>query len=91
MDKKPNVQDLSDIPESYQRYLDEIYTITHNKKVGGWTSNKEIAEALSVKPASVHGMIEKLKNKGLISKEKKKIRLTKLGKEVAIHLTEVHQ
>ena len=35
-------------------------------------------------------MLEKLKSKGLISKQKKMIRLTKLGREVAEHLTEVH-
>jgi DtxR family Mn-dependent transcriptional regulator len=91
MAKKINPQDLSDIPESYQRYLDEIYSITYKKKKGGWVSNKEIADALSVKPASVSGMLEKLKGKGLIQWEQRKsIRLTKEGKEIAEHLTNVH-
>ena len=91
MAKKFNPHDLSDIPESYQRYLDEIYSITYKKKKGGWVSNKEIAEALSVKPASVSGMLEKLKARGLIQWEQRKsIRLTKQGKEIAEHLTNVH-
>jgi len=91
MVKKINPYDLSDIPESYQRYLDEIYSITYKKKKGGWVSNKEIAEALSVKPASVSGMLEKLKARGLIQWEQRKsIRLTKQGKEIAEHLTNVH-
>jgi len=91
MEKKQSVKDILEIPESYQRYLDEIYTITYKKKKGGWVSNKEIAEALSVKPASVSGMLEKLKKKGLIQWEQRKsIRLTKEGKEIAEHLTKVH-
>jgi len=89
--KKGKHQDLSDVPESYQRYLDEIYNITYKKKKGGWVSNKEIAVALSVKPASVSGMLQKLKKKGLIQWEhRKSIRLTKEGKEIAEHLTKVH-
>ena len=85
MSKKLNVKDMSDIPESYQRYLDEIYSITFKKKKGGWVSNKEIADALSVKPASVSGMLEKLKGRGLIQWEQRKsIRLTKQGKEIAL-------
>lgn len=91
MAKKPLVKNMSAIPESYQRYLDEIYSITYKKKKGGWVSNKEIAEALSVKPASVSGMLEKLKKKGLIQwAQRKSIRLTKEGKEIAEHLTNVH-
>ncbi len=91
MAKKGKHQDLSDVPESYQRYLDEIYNITYKKKKGGWVSNKEIAVALSVKPASVSGMLQKLKKKGLIQWEhRKSIRLTKEGKEIAEHLTKVH-
>ncbi|MFX1277684.1 MAG: metal-dependent transcriptional regulator [Promethearchaeota archaeon] len=91
MVKKIENGDILDIPESYQRYLDEIYTITSKKKKGGWVSNKEIAEALSIKPASVSGMLNKLKKRGFIQWEQRKsIRLTKLGKEVAEHLNEVH-
>ncbi len=82
---------LSDIPESYQRYLDEIYLIA-SKKRGGWVSNKEIAESLEVEPASVSGMLDKLKEKDLISWEPRKaIRLTKKGKDIALQLNEIHQ
>jgi DtxR family Mn-dependent transcriptional regulator len=81
---------ISEIPESYQRYLDEIYTISKKKK-GGWVTNKEIADNLQVEPASVSGMLEKLKSRGLINWEpRKSIRLTEEGKVLAIQLNEIH-
>ncbi|MFW9987424.1 MAG: metal-dependent transcriptional regulator [Candidatus Odinarchaeota archaeon] len=81
---------LSDIPESYQRYLDEIHSISKSKK-GGWVSNKEIAESLNVEPASVSGMLEKLKRIDLIKWEPRKaIRLTEKGKIIAKQLDETH-
>ena len=81
---------ISDIPESYQRYLDEIHDISRKKK-GGWVTNKEIAESLQVEPASVSGMLEKLKNRGLIKWEpRKSIRLTEEGKKIAKQLSEIH-
>ena len=81
---------ISDIPESYQRYIDEIHSISRTKK-GGWVTNKEIAENLQVEPASVTGMLEKLKNKGLIKWEpRKSIRLTEEGKRIAKQLNEIH-
>lgn len=84
------ISKISDIPESYQRYLDEIFSISRNKK-GGWVSNKEIAEKLQVEPASVSGMLEKLKKKGLIKWEPRKaIRLTEKGKKIAKQLDETH-
>jgi len=85
-----NLSKISDIPESYQRYLDEIHNISRKKK-GGWVTNKEIAERLQVEPASVSGMLEKLKNKGLIRWEpRKSIRLTEEGKRIAKQLDEIH-
>ena len=82
---------ILDIPESYQRYLDEIYTISHKKR-GGWVSNKELAENLDVKPASVTGMLEKLQRADLILwKPRKAIRLTEKGKRIAIQLNETHE
>ncbi len=92
MAKKSSISTLkiSDIPESYQRYLDEIHNISIRKK-GGWVTNKEIAENLHVEPASVSGMLEKLKNKGLIKWEPRKaIRLTEEGKRIAKQLSEIH-
>ncbi|MHA2248641.1 MAG: metal-dependent transcriptional regulator [Candidatus Hodarchaeales archaeon] len=80
----------SDIPESYQRYLDEIYNISRKKK-GGWVTNKEIAEKLQVEPPSISGMLKKLKNQGLIKWEpRKSIRLTEKGKKIAQQLDETH-
>ena len=78
------------IPESYQRYLDEIYNISRQKK-GGWVSNKELAEHLNVKPASVTGMLKKLKESNLIKWEtRKSIRLTDKGKKIALQLNKTH-
>jgi len=76
------ISKINDIPESYQRYIDEIHSISKSKK-GGWVSNKEIAESLQVEPASVSGMLEKLKKRGLIKWEPRKaIRLTEKGKKL---------
>ncbi|GAH96225.1 unnamed protein product, partial [marine sediment metagenome] len=81
-----NTREISEIPESYQRYIDVIYSIS-KKKRGGWVTNKGIAESLQVEPASVSGMLEKLKKKGLIKWEpRKSIRLTDKGKMYAQQL-----
>ena len=88
--KKSDVGELSEIPESYQRYLDVIFEIS-KKKRGGWVSNKQIAENLNVEPASVSGMLEKLSKTGLIKWEPRRaIRLTDKGKIYAIQLNEIH-
>jgi DtxR family Mn-dependent transcriptional regulator len=88
--KKINEKPLENIPESYQRYLDEIYNIS-KKKRGGWVSNKELAKNLNVKPASVSGMLEKLREKEYILWEPRKaIRLTIRGKSVAEQLNTIH-
>ena len=81
--------ELSDIRESYQRYLDVIYNLS-KKKRGGWVTNKGIAESLQVEPASVSGMLEKLKKKDLIKWEpRKSIRLTDKGRMYAQQLDEI--
>ena len=88
--KKSEEEEFSEIPESYQRYLDVIYEISKNKR-GGWVSNKEIADNLNVEPASVSGMLEKLKKSELIKWEPRRaIRLTEKGKKFAIQLSEIH-
>jgi len=88
--KSQDFSKISDIPESYQRYVDEIHNISRKKK-GGWVTNKEIAENLNVEPASVSGMLEKLRKKGLINWEpRKSIRLTEEGKKIARQLNETH-
>ncbi|MHA1689114.1 MAG: metal-dependent transcriptional regulator [Promethearchaeota archaeon] len=81
----------TEVPESYQKYLDGIYLISRKNK-GGWVSNKEIANYLKVEPSSVSGMLEKLRKQGFINWEpRKSIRLTKKGKQVARQLSEVHK
>lgn len=90
MSKTKESPEISEIPESYQRYLDIILSISKKKK-GGWVTNKEIAENLQVEPASVSGMLEKLKKKKLIKWEpRKSIRLTDKGKKYAEQLEETH-
>jgi Mn-dependent DtxR family transcriptional regulator len=82
--------EITEIPESYQRYIDVIYDIS-KKKRGGWVQNKEIADSLAVEPASVSGMLEKLKNSNLIKWEPRKaIRLSEKGKKYAMQLDEIH-
>lgn len=82
--------EITELPESYQRYIDVIYDIS-KKKRGGWVQNKEIADNLGVEPASVSGMLEKLKNNDLIKWEPRKaIRLSERGKKYAIQLDEIH-
>lgn len=82
--------EITELPESYQRYIDVIYDIS-KKKRGGWVQNKEIADKLEVEPASVSGMLEKLKSNDLIKWEPRKaIRLTEKGKQYAIQLDEIH-
>ena len=82
--------EITELPESYQRYIDVIYDVS-KKKRGGWVQNKEIADKLGVEPASVSGMLEKLKSNDLIKWEPRKaIRLTEKGKQYAIQLDEIH-
>lgn len=90
MSKNKESPEISEIPESYQRYLDTIFNISKKKK-GGWVTNKEIAENLQVEPASVSGMLEKLKKNQLVNWEpRKSIRLTDKGKKYALQLEETH-
>lgn len=90
-EKSDQAISILNIPESYQRYLDEIYEISRKKK-GGWVTNKEISESLKVEPASVSGMLEKLKKSQLIKwKPRSAIRLTDKGKEIARQLNESHK
>ena len=90
MSKNKENPEISEIPESYQRYLDTIFYISKKTKQG-WVTNKEIAENLQVEPASVSGMLEKLKKKRLIKWEpRKSIRLTDKGKKYALQLEETH-
>ena len=92
MAEKNNAEnpDILDIPESYQRYLDVLYLISRKKR-GGWVTNKELSERLNVEPASVSGMLKKLKDKDFINWEpRKSIRLTEKGKRIARQLSTTH-
>ncbi|MFW9873405.1 MAG: metal-dependent transcriptional regulator [Candidatus Thorarchaeota archaeon] len=79
---------ISEIPESYLRYLNKIYVLAHKKR-GGWVSNKELALILKVKPPSVTKMLVNLKENDLINwSPRRAIRLTKKGREIAMQLNE---
>jgi Mn-dependent DtxR family transcriptional regulator len=81
--------ELKNIPESQQRYLDAIYLISKTKKAG-WVSNKNIKNFLKVQPSSVTNMLRQLNEAGYISwAPRKGIRLTKIGKDVAIRLEQI--
>jgi len=76
-------------PETYERYLDEIYKISKSKE-GGWVKNKEISEKMKVTQSSVTGMLHKLRALGLIHwKPRKPVRLTKRGGEIVLNLNEI--
>ncbi|MFW9989082.1 MAG: metal-dependent transcriptional regulator [Candidatus Odinarchaeota archaeon] len=86
MSKDQDSDEFLSIPESYQRYICEIYRISHNKH-GGWVTNKELAESLNVERPSITGMLHKLKEEDLINwTPRKAIRLTKKGREYASKL-----
>jgi DtxR family Mn-dependent transcriptional regulator len=90
MGNNQDYDEFSSIPESYQKYIDEIYKLSHNKH-GGWVTNKELAENLEVERASITGMLHKLNTAKLINwTPRKAIRLTKKGKALAVKLTETH-
>jgi DtxR family Mn-dependent transcriptional regulator len=74
---------MTEINESYEDYLKAIYLISKKKK-GGWVCNSEISDLLCIQPASVSGMLHKLKNNELIIwKPRSSIRLTPKGKNIA--------
>lgn len=90
MSPEKEVDEFLTIPESYQKYIDEIYKLSH-KKQGGWVTNKDLAEELHVERPSITGMLHKLKKAGLINwTPRKAIRLTKLGKDYAMKLSASH-
>ena len=70
-------------------YVKAIYTLGGTEEL---ISNKQIAEALQVSPASVTEMLGKLKNEGLIHYEAYKgSRLTAQGTQVAMSLVRGHR
>lgn len=73
----------TDVPESFQEYLEIIYRLSL-KNPGGWVKNKEISDRLKVKAPSVTNMMEKLTNANFIEwAPRSGIRLTEGGREAA--------
>lgn len=74
-----------------ENYLKTIFNIGLDNGLEEVGTN-EVAQALSVKPASVNEMLKKLKEKELVSYEKYgKITLNKLGEEIAINIVRRHR
>ena len=72
-----------EVNEIYEDYLKVIFLISKQNK-GGWVSNSEISNSLSIRPASVSGMLHKLRDNEFITwKPRSSIRLTQKGKIIA--------
>lgn len=81
-------QDRKLITESQEDYLEAILQLTNEKKVA---RNMEIADLLGVKRATVTRAVKLLATKGLVEHETHGyVTLTKLGKSIALEITERH-
>ena len=74
-----------------ENYLKYIFKIGADNGLGEAGTN-ELANYLSVKPASVNEMLKKMKEKKLVNYEKYgKIKLTKMGEKLAIDIVRKHR
>ena len=82
---------ISEIPFSYQEYLETILRISLKSK-DETVKTSEIAKQLKVKAPSVTEMLDKLKSKDLIYYKKRKgVTLTEKGKKVGEQLLTNHR
>lgn len=80
--------ELTKNEEDYLKALFHLTTASEDAKAG----TNQLAEYLNVSPASVHGMLKKLKTKKLVSYKKYgKVELTKSGRTHAISLIRKHR
>ncbi|MFV0237226.1 MAG: metal-dependent transcriptional regulator [Flavobacteriales bacterium] len=79
------------ITKSEEDYLKALFHLTFNNlssKVG----NNQLADFLSLSPASVNNMVKKLKRKEWVLSERYgKLELTKEGREIALNLIRKHR
>lgn len=79
---------LTKTEEDYLKALFYLIVESGGEKAG----TSQLAEYLSISPASVNNMLKKLKNKGLVDHEKYgKLELTTVGKAFAIRLIRKHR
>lgn len=82
---------MKQISYSEENYLKAIFKICSESNTNNVGTN-ELAEHLSVKPASANEMLKKLKDKELVYYEKySKITLTDLGMKKAIYVVRKHR
>ena len=78
-----------DLSGPVEDYLKVIYDV---ERVSGAAATNDIAQRLSVAPASVSGMIRRLAEQGLVSHEPYKgVRLTELGRRAALRTLRRHR
>lgn len=77
------------LTQAAEDYLKSIYKL---QEKGGKVSTGMLAESLNVKPASVTGMIKKLKTMNLVNHERYQgVTLTEAGKEIALEIIRHHR
>ena len=70
-------------------YLKAIYEL---ERAGGTAGTNEIAQRLSIAPASVSGMVKRLADQGLLDHERYRgVRLTEAGRRVALRTIRRHR
>jgi DtxR family transcriptional regulator, Mn-dependent transcriptional regulator len=77
------------LSQTEENYLKVLFKLVLNKSEAG---TNELALELGVKPASIHDMLKKLKEKNLVSYEKYgKITLTERGNQYAVQIVRNHR
>jgi DtxR family Mn-dependent transcriptional regulator len=75
-----------------ENYLKVLYRLTHESEGSNEAGTNQLAANLGVKPASVNGMLKKLKSKKLIDYEKYgKIKLTQKGIKSGVEVLRKHR
>ncbi|MFV0530701.1 MAG: metal-dependent transcriptional regulator [Flavobacteriales bacterium] len=88
MTNKLKTINITKSEEDYLKALFHLTSETSNNKIG----NNQLADFLSLSPASVNNMIKKLKSKQLVLSEYYgKLELTKKGERIALNLVRKHR
>lgn len=74
---------------SEEDYIEAIYEV---EKAYGYARITDISEILGVRPPTVHGMVKRLEEKGLVEhKRYRGVKLTQSGRELARRISESHE
>ena len=80
------------LTQTEENYLKALFQLASDKPGGGDAGTNELAQQLEVKPASVHEMLKRLKEKGLVSYERYgRISLTPKGRQSAVAVIRKHR